>query len=59
VAAFKRVLDDYRRSYVLYFEPQGVPSAGWHALKVEVPAARYTIRARSGYFSGAGTVPAR
>jgi hypothetical protein len=55
VRAFKHVLDDYRQSYVLYFTPEGVPRDGWHALKVEVPSGRFTIRARSGYFGGTPT----
>jgi VWFA-related protein len=49
VTAFERVLDDYRRGYLLYFVPEGVARAGWHVLKVEVPSGRYTVRARSGY----------
>jgi VWFA-related protein len=57
VRAFKRILDDYRQSYVLYFTPEGVSRAGWHALKVEVPGGRYTIRARSGYFGRAIETP--
>lgn len=53
VRAFKRILDDYRQTYVLFFAPDGVPRAGWHMLKVEVPAGRYTVRARTGYFGRA------
>ena len=48
--AFKQLLDDYRRSYVLYFAPEGVSQPGWHELKVEVPSGKYNVRARSGYF---------
>jgi VWFA-related protein len=58
VRAFKRVLDDYRQSYVLYFTPEGVSREGWHELKVEVPARSYTIRARAGYVSDAMAAPA-
>jgi hypothetical protein len=53
VKTFKRVLDDFRQSYVLRYSPAGVVSRGWHRVRVEVPAQpSYTIRARSGYFGG-------
>jgi hypothetical protein len=53
VKTFKRVLDDFRQSYVLRYSPEGVVSRGWHRVRVEVPAQpSYTIRARSGYFGG-------
>ena len=48
--AFRQLLDDYRRSYVLYFTPEGAARPGWHELKVDVPSGKYSIRARSGYF---------
>jgi hypothetical protein len=58
VTAFRRVFDDFRQSYVLRFTPQGVPATGWHELSVTIPrAAKYTIRSRRGYFTGAGTEP--
>ena len=50
--AFKKVLEDYRQSYVLHYTPTGVEPRGWHSLKVEVPSGKYAIRARSGYFGG-------
>jgi VWFA-related protein len=50
VKAFKRVLDDYRQSYVLRYVPRDVTGPGWHRLVVQVPSGRYTIRARAGYF---------
>jgi hypothetical protein len=46
---FRRILDDYRHSYVLSYIPKGVTVSGWHALKVEVNGARYSVRARPGY----------
>jgi VWFA-related protein len=52
VQAFSKIFDDFRRSYVLHYSPEGVPREGWHQLRVEVPAGKYTVNARSGYFGG-------
>ena len=49
VGAFKRVINEFRQTYVLRFTPEG-DRAGWHQLKVTVPKSpRLTIRARGGY----------
>jgi VWFA-related protein len=51
VRTFAQILDEFRRSYVLRYSPQGVTSRGWHAVTVQVPAQpALTIKARSGYF---------
>jgi VWFA-related protein len=51
VRTFARILDEFRRSYVLRYSPAGVASRGWHRVRVEVPrSAGLTIKARSGYF---------
>jgi VWFA-related protein len=51
VRTFAQILDEFRRSYVLRYSPQGVPARGWHAVTVQVPAQpALTIKARSGYF---------
>jgi hypothetical protein len=51
VREFRKILDDFRASYVLRYSPRGVARAGWHAVGVAVPAMRDgKIRARSGYF---------
>jgi VWFA-related protein len=53
--AFRRILDDFRQSYVLYYTLRGVPHAGWHDLSVKVVAPggdKYTVRTRKGYFGG-------
>ena len=50
VAAFKRVFDDVRQSYVLRYSPREVEAGGWHELAVtlpKMPAA--TVRAPKGY----------
>lgn len=55
VSTFKSVLEDFRRSYVLRYTPTGVPSTGWHPIRVEVPGhpgAR--IAARAGYWTPTG-----
>jgi VWFA-related protein len=49
---FKRVIDDFKTSYVLSYMPEGVKAAGWHDLAVTVKDKRYTVRARRGYFGG-------
>ena len=40
--AFATVLDDFRSSYVLHFTPRGVPTRGFHTLRVEVRGDTYT-----------------
>ncbi|HYN06776.1 MAG TPA: VWA domain-containing protein [Vicinamibacterales bacterium] len=53
--AFKRVVDDFRQSYVLRYTVRGVKREGWHALEVKLKkaaASRYTLHARKGYFGG-------
>jgi len=52
---FKAIFDDFRASYVLYFEPVGVSASGWHDLRVSVVGQPdVTIRARKGYFATRG-----
>lgn len=36
VRAFRKVLDEFRRSYVLHYTPQNVSLDGWHEVTVEV-----------------------
>jgi VWFA-related protein len=53
VAAFKRVFDDVRQSYLLRYSPREVDSAGWHELAVTVPKLpNATVRVRKGYSGG-------
>jgi len=54
---FDAILNDFRRSYILHYEPQGVSPGGWHRLRVEVPGRQgYAVRTRPGYW-GSETVP--
>ena len=47
---FRKVFEDYRRSYLLRYTPQGVAREGWHDVAVSVPAyPSYTVHARRGY----------
>jgi VWFA-related protein len=47
---FRRLLDDFRASYVLQYMPQGVAPAAWHDVAVTViRPGNYEIRARKGY----------
>jgi VWFA-related protein len=47
---FRKVLENFRSSYVLHFTPKGVEAGGFHTLDVNVKGKRsLTIRARRGY----------
>ena len=52
-STFRRVLEQFRTSYVLYFTPRGVERQGDHTLEVRVKEARkeakVEVRARRGY----------
>jgi VWFA-related protein len=51
-SAFRRALDEFRTSYVLWYTPTGVGPTGWHAIDVRLKQGKYTVRARSGYDAG-------
>ena len=46
---FRRMLQEFRSSYVLYFTPRGVERAGAHTLEVRVKRSGADVRARRGY----------
>jgi VWFA-related protein len=46
---FRRMLQDFRSSYVLYFTPQGVERSGAHSLEVRLKRGGAEVRARRGY----------
>ena len=48
-STFRRVLSEFRSSYVLYFSPRGVDPSGFHTLDVKVKQAGVEVRARRGY----------
>jgi hypothetical protein len=48
-STFRRVLEQFRTSYVLYFTPKGVERQGSHTLEVRVKNAKVEVRARRGY----------
>jgi VWFA-related protein len=49
-AAFRRIVDDFKSSYLLRYTPTGVDAPGWHEIAVKVTRpGRFTVRARSGY----------
>ncbi|HUF23407.1 MAG TPA: VWA domain-containing protein [Vicinamibacterales bacterium] len=49
-ATFRRVLEEFRSSYVLHFTPRGVEAGGFHTLDVKVKGkGSLTVRARRGY----------
>ena len=52
-ATFRKVLDEFRTSYVLRYTPRGVPREGWHDIIVKsTRRRRYDVRARKGYEGG-------
>ena len=50
-ATFRRVLSDFRSTYVLYYTPRGVDHGGYHTIDVKVARENATVRARRGYFA--------
>jgi len=46
---FRRILDDFRASYVLTYTPAGVDRGGTHTLTVRTTNKSYTVRARRTY----------
>ena len=47
--ALLRILDEFRRRYVLTYVPEGVDAGGWHAIDVTVRGKAATVTARRGY----------
>jgi len=50
-AAFARILDEFRHSYLLSYVPSGVPPTGWHTVSVRVNGGG-DVRTRPGYLAG-------
>ena len=48
-STFRRVLEQFRTTYVLFFTPRGVERPGSHTLEVRVKRERVEVRARRGY----------
>ncbi len=48
-STFRRVLEQFRTTYVLYFTPRGVDRPGSHTLEVRVKRDKAEVRARRGY----------
>ena len=46
---FRRVLEQFRSTYVLYYTPTGVDRQGSHAIEVRVKRDKVDVRARRGY----------
>ncbi len=52
-SAFRKILDEFRTSYVLHFTPKGVENAGVHELAVRVTkSGHFDVRARKNYVGG-------
>ena len=48
-STFRRILDDFRSSYVLHFVPAGVTPGGVHTLDVQVNREGVDVRTRTEY----------
>jgi len=53
-AAFGAIAASIGERYVLRYQAQGVKRAGWHPLAVKLRSVKGTVRARRGYWVGAG-----
>jgi hypothetical protein len=52
-STFRKILDDFRSSYVLFYSPKGVERTGFHTITVNVSRpAGAIVTARRGYFGG-------
>lgn len=52
-STFKRLLDEFRSSYVLLYRPSGVERGGFHPVQVRVKRpGNHEVRARRGYAGG-------
>jgi len=49
---FVRVLEEFRRRYLVSYTPRGVEKGGWHRLDVRVKGRRSSVKARPGYLAG-------
>jgi VWFA-related protein len=52
-AVFAAIAASLGERYVLRYQAQGVPRAGWHPLAVKLRSAKGTVRARRGYWVSA------
>jgi VWFA-related protein len=51
-STFRRILDEFRSTYVLFYSPKGVERPGFHTIAVEVARPDVIVQARRGYFGG-------
>jgi len=52
-STFRKILDDFRSSYVIFYSPKGVDRTGFHTITVNVTRpAGAIVTARRGYFGG-------
>jgi len=50
--AFRRTLNQFRMSYVLFYSPKGVDRSGFHTINVSTARPDASVQARRGYFGG-------
>ena len=49
---FVRMLEEFRRRYLVSHVPRGVEKSGWHRLDVRVKGRQSHVKARPGYLAG-------
>lgn len=50
---FGRIVEDFKATYLLWYEPEVTPAPGWHDLVIRIrEGGGYEVRARRGYFGG-------
>jgi VWFA-related protein len=49
-ATFTRILDEFRRRYLLSYEPQGVTRGGWPRIELKSKRRGVSVKARPGYY---------
>lgn len=49
-ATFRRVLEEFRSAYVLYYDARGVDRTGYHTIEVRVNRRDAVVQARRGYW---------
>jgi VWFA-related protein len=53
VERVEQMLDEFRQSYIIHYQPIGVTPGGWHPITVKITrSGKFEVHARRGYFGG-------
>jgi len=50
--SLRGIVDAFRQSYVIRYQPDGVTKQGWHEIEARVKGHRYDVHVRKRYFGG-------